>query len=61
MKKSLDTPKTAFITQDTFDKIAKAIQDILDGECSKVIISDDVKVYKCTNIIRIDLKTSEVK
>lgn len=53
--------KKAFTTQEIYDKISSAVQDILDGKCSKVIISDDVKVYKCTNIIRIDLKIKEVE
>lgn len=37
-------------------KIADAIESILAGTCSKVIINDNVKVYQCKNIIRIDLK-----
>lgn len=42
-------------------KIAEAVNDVLSGRCTKVILSDDVKVYKCTNIIRIDLKITEEK
>lgn len=45
--------------QETCVKIASAVQDILEGACSKVIISNDVKVYECKNIIRIDLKITE--
>ena len=45
--------------QETCVKIASAVQDILEGICSKVIISNDVKVYACKNIIRIDLKITE--
>lgn len=51
--------KKAFITQETLDKVTTAIQDILDGKCSKVVVDDDVKVYKCTNIIRVDFKVPE--
>lgn len=51
--------KSVFLTTDEVDKIGKAVQEVLDGRCSKVIISDQVKVYKCTNIIRIDLKIKE--
>ena len=45
----------------TREKVANAVQDVLNNVCSKVIISDNVKVYKCTNIIRIDLKVTEDK
>lgn len=45
--------------KETSAKIASAIDEILSGKCTKVIISDDIKVYKCTNIVRIDLKISE--
>lgn len=51
--------KHVSIEYDTVDKIAGAVQDILDGTCSKIIINDNVKVYKCTDIIRIDLKVTE--
>lgn len=47
--------------QATCIKIASAAQDILHGVCSKVIINDNVKVYQCKNIIRIDLKIVEDK
>lgn len=45
----------------TREKVANAVQDVLNNVCSKVIINDNVKVYKCTNIIRIDLKVTEDK
>lgn len=51
--------KKVSIEFDTVDKIARAVQDVLDGVCSKVIISDDVKVYQCTNVVRIDLRIKE--
>ena len=40
-------------------KIAEAVESILAGTCSKVIINDNVKVYQCKNIVRIDLKIEE--
>lgn len=40
-------------------KVAEAIENILKGTCSKVIVNDNVKVYQCKNIIRIDLKVEE--
>jgi hypothetical protein len=53
--------KKAFVTQETVEKIASAVQVILDGKCSKVVIDDNIKVYECKNIIRIDLKVTEDK
>ena len=44
---------------DTASKITLAVIEILQGTCSKVIVNDNVKVYKCKDIIRIDLKEIE--
>ena len=46
-------------SQGTCLKIARAILDILGGDCSRVDVSKDVKVYECKNVIRIDLKIRE--
>ena len=51
--------ETVDFSQETCVKIASAVQDILHGFCSKVIVNDNVKVYQCKNIIRIDLKIKE--
>lgn len=56
----MDNKKVDF-SQETCVKIASAVQDIFEGVCSKVIINDNVKVYECKNIIRIDLKVTEDK
>jgi hypothetical protein len=40
----------------TVQKIAKAIQTIQDGICKRVDVDDNIKVYACKNIIRIDIK-----
>jgi hypothetical protein len=53
--------ETVDFSQETCVKIASAVQDILHGFCSKVIVNDNVKVYQCKNIIRIDLKIQEDK
>ena len=42
-------------------KIAEAIECILRGTCSRVDVNKDVKVYKCTSVIRVDLKITEDK
>lgn len=51
--------QTVDFDQETCVKLASAIQDILHGFCSKVIVNDNVKVYQCKNIIRVDLKIKE--
>lgn len=48
-------------SEDTCKKINEAIGSILEGTCSRVDISKNVKVYECKNVIRIDLKRYEVK
>lgn len=37
-------------------KVFKAVQTIQDGVCKRVDVNDDIKVYACKNIIRIDVK-----
>ena len=41
------------------ERINNAVSEVYNGTCSKVIVNDNVKVYKCTNIIRIDVKIVE--
>lgn len=41
---------------DTVAKIQEAITVIQKGVCKRVDVSDDIKVYECKNIIRIDIK-----
>lgn len=38
------------------EAIKKAVGLILEGVCSRVDVSEGVKVYACKNIIRIDIK-----
>lgn len=40
----------------TVQKVFKAVQTIQDGVCKRVDVNDDIKVYACKNIIRIDIK-----
>lgn len=40
----------------TVQKVFKAVQTIQDGVCKRVDVNDDIKVYECKNIIRIDIK-----
>lgn len=37
-------------------KVIRAIETIQDGVCKRVDVNDDIKVYECKNIIRIDIK-----
>lgn len=46
---------------ETVDKIDEAIGNVLEGYCSRVDVSKNVKVYECRGIIRIDLKVVEEK
>lgn len=40
----------------TVQKVFKAVQTIQDGVCKRVDVNDNIKVYACKNIIRIDIK-----
>lgn len=44
------------IREANVEDIKRAVGLILEGVCSRVDVSDGVKVYACKNIIRIDLK-----
>lgn len=44
----------------TRDKIEDALCAILEGTCKRVDVNDDVKVYECKNVVRIDLKIHNV-
>lgn len=41
-------------------KIQEAIAVIQKGLCKRVDVSDDIKVYACKNIIRVDIKNPNV-
>ena len=41
---------------ETVARIQEAIAVIQKGVCKRVDVSDDIKVYECKNIIRIDIK-----
>lgn len=41
---------------ETFVKIKAAIAAIQNGVCKRVEVDDQIKVYECKNIIRIDIK-----
>lgn len=36
--------------------VAGALCLILEGKCKRVDVAEDVKVYECQNVLRIDLK-----
>ena len=40
-------------------KVQEAIVVIQKGLCKRVDVNDDIKVYACKNIIRIDLKVED--
>lgn len=41
---------------ETVAKIQEAVEVIQKGVCKRVDVNDDIKVYECKNIIRIDIK-----
>ena len=41
------------------DKIKHAVTTILSGNCKRVDVDTNTKVYECKNVIRIDLKVRE--
>lgn len=43
----------------TIAKVQEAIAVIQKGVCKRVDVNDDIKVYECKNIIRIDIKQEE--
>ena len=51
--------RTCDFSPRTRDKIEEALCSILEGNCKRVDIGDDVKVYECKHVIRIDLKIQE--
>ena len=55
----METNKCVDFSPETRKKIASAVQDILEGICSRVDVNKNVKVYECKNVIRIDLKVTE--
>ena len=38
------------------EKLVGAIQRIVEGSCKRVDVSEDIKVYECKDIVRIDIK-----
>lgn len=44
------------IREANVEAIKRAVGLIMEGVCSRVDVSDGIKVYECKNIIRIDLK-----
>ena len=51
--------RTCDFSPRTRDKIVEARCSILEGNCRRVEINQDVKVYECRNVVRIDLKIHE--
>lgn len=51
--------RTCDFSPRTRDKIVEALGSILEGNCTRVEINPDVKVYECKNVVRIDLKIHE--
>ena len=55
----MNTNRVCDFSPSTRDKIEEALCNILEGNCKRVDVSPEVKVYECKNVIRIDLKIHE--
>ena len=51
--------RTCDFSPRTRDKIVEALWSILECNCKRVEMNQDVKVYECRNVVRIDLKIHE--
>lgn len=49
-----------FIQSVDWQKIERAVKLILNGSMQRVDVAENIKVYECRNVIRIDLKIEEV-
>lgn len=49
-----------FIQSVDWQKIERAVKLILNGSMQRVDVAENIKVYECRNVIRIDLKVEEV-
>lgn len=47
------------MSEEIMKKVMQAIETIKSGLCARVDVNKDVKVYKCKNVIRIDIKVPE--
>ena len=42
-----------------FKQLNQAVETVLSGVCKRVDVDENVKVYACKNIIRIDIKVAQ--
>ena len=49
-----------YIKNLNYRELSKAIDMVVSGVCKRVDVSSDIKVYAVKNVVRIDLKVSQL-
>nr|DAT41505.1 MAG TPA: hypothetical protein [Caudoviricetes sp.] len=49
-----------YIKDLNYRKLSKAIDMVVVGTCKRVDVSPDIKVYAVKNVVRVDLKLSDL-
>lgn len=49
-----------YIKNLNYRELSKAIDMVVAGTCKRVDVSSDIKVYAVKNVVRIDLKVSQL-
>ena len=50
----------SYIKNLNYRKLSKAIDMVVAGTCKRVDVSSDIKVYAVKNVVRVDLKVSQL-
>lgn len=49
-----------YIKNLNYRELSKAIDMVVSGTCKRVDVSSDIKVYAVKNVVRVDLKVSQL-
>lgn len=49
-----------YIKNLNYRELSKAIDMVVSGVCKRVDVSSDIKVYAVKNVVRVDLKVSQL-
>ena len=50
----------SYIKNLNYRELSKAIDMVVSGVCKRVDVSSDIKVYAVKNVVRVDLKVSQL-
>ena len=50
----------SYIKNLNYRELSKAIDMVMTGTCTRVDVSSDIKVYAVKNVVRVDLKVSQL-